>query len=252
MPTTHFSDVATPTPRRVPEAYLRAEIAAFPLVSEEAFHCSLIELDPSVSKDSLTHQLWRSCESSLAQHTGWSLDRLIAARDRSWFDTYAMRFSVPLHRYLKTLACSHLVRRAGVTEIEESTELSALDATAHYHWLTISMPEDILLSALGVEPAPMLVDIDPPLLVRHLLDDGVAEIHQHIGAGMSFPLLWVSALAAIVNDAVNGKELSEDLKSPGAPFKNGEYLSNWLLAAAIVRCAMAEHLLRVTIISKNF
>lgn len=244
MATPHFSDIVTPSPRRVPEAYLRAEIAAFPLVSEEAFHCPLIELDPGVSKDSLTHQLWSSCESSLAQHTGWSLDRLIAARDRSWFDTYAMRSSVPLHRYLKTLACNHLVRRAGVTEIEESTELSALDATAHYHWLTISMPEDLLLSALGVEPAPMRVDIDPPLLVRRLLDDGVAEIHQHIGAGMSFPLLWVSALAAIVNNAVNGKELSEDLKSPGAPFKNGEYLLNWLLAAAIARCAMAEHLLR--------
>src|SRR5664280_1943188 len=116
MSTTHFSDIVTPTPRRVPEAYLRAEISAFPLVSEEAFRCSLIELDPEVRADSLTHKLWRSCESSLAQHTGWSLDRLIAARDRSWFDTYAMQFRVPIHCYLKTLACTHLVRRAGVTE----------------------------------------------------------------------------------------------------------------------------------------
>ena len=240
MSNPHVSDIVTPTPRRVPEAYLRAEISAFPLVSEEAFHCSLIELDPAVVKDSLTHKLWRSCESSLAQHTGWSLDRLIAARDRSWFNTSAMQSPVPIHRYLKTLACSHLVQRAGITEIEESTELSALDAAAHYHWLTITMPEDTLLTALGVEPAPVRVDIDPPLLVRRLLDDGVAEIHQHIGAGMSFPLLWVSALAAIANPYVDGKELI----SPGAPFKNGENLLRWLLAAAIARCALAEHLLR--------
>lgn len=240
MPNTYFSDIVTPSPRRVPEAYLRAEIATFPLVSEEAFRCSLIELDPAVTKDSLTHQLWRSCESSLAQHTGWSLDRLISARDRSWFDSFNMQFPVSIHCYLKTLACSHLVRRAGVTEIEESTELSALDAVAHYHWLTISMPEDIVLAALGVEPAPVRVDIDPPLLVRRLLDDGVAEIHQHLGAGMNFPLLWVSALAAIAHPNVDGKVLH----SPGAPFKDGEYLLSWLLAAAIARCALAEHLLR--------
>ncbi|MCX7097733.1 MAG: hypothetical protein NTV43_07500 [Methylococcales bacterium] len=244
MPTVLVSDTITPTPRRVPEAYLRAEIAAFPLVSENAFHSSLIELDPAVQSESLTHQLWRSCESTLAQHTGWSLDRLVAARDRSWFDTYDMKHSVPLHRYLKTLACNHLVRRAGVTEIEESTELSALDATAHYHWLTISMPEDIILSALDIEPAPMRVDIDPPLLVRRLLDDGVAEIHQHIGAGMDFPLLWVSALAAIVNPSVHGMDLGQELISPGAPFCNGEDLLRWLLAAAIARCAIAEYLLR--------
>jgi len=240
MPTTHFSDIVTPTSHRVPEAYLRAEISAFPLVGEEAFRCSVIELDPKIPADSLTHKLWQSCESLFAQHTGWSLDRLIAARDRGWFGTYAQQQSVPIHRYLKTLACSHLVRRAGITEIEESTEISALDAAAHYHWLTITMPEDTLLAALGVEPAPIQVDIDPPLLVRRLLDDGVAEIHQHIGAGMNFPLLWVSTLAAIVSPQVTG----EQLLSPGAPFENGKYLLHWLLAAAIARCALAEHLLR--------
>jgi len=240
VPTSHFSDIVTPTPRRVPEAYLRAEIAAFPLVSEEAFRYSLLELDPEICANSVTHKLWCSCENLLAQHTGWSLDRLIAARDRGWFGSHAKQQPVPMHCYLKTLACSHLVQRAGITEIEESTELSALDAAAHYHWLTISMPEDMLLTALGVEPAPMRVDIDPPLLVRRLLDDGVAEIHQHIGAGMNFPLLWVSTLAAIASPAVDG----EQLISPGAPFENGEFLLRWLLAAAIARCALAEHLLR--------
>ena len=167
------------------------------------------------------------------------MDRLIAARDRRWFRTYAKQRTIPIHRYLNTLACSHLVRRAGITETEESTELSALTPPLIMHWLTITMPEDTLLAALGVEPAPVRLDIDPPLLVKRLLDDGVAEIHQHIGAGMSFPLLWVSALAAIASPAVNG----EELLSPGAPFDNGKFLLRWLLAAAIARCALAEHLL---------
>jgi len=247
MPAAHSSDINTPTPRRIPEAYLRAEISAFPLVGEEAFRCSLIELDPNISvnpdthKGTPTYQLWRSCEVLLAQHTGWSLDRLIAARDRVWFDSNDHRRKpVPLHRYLKSLARAHLVPRAGVTEIEESTELSALDAAAHYHWLTITMPEDTLLTALGVEPAPVRVDIDPPLLVRRLLDDGVAEVHQHIGAGMSFPLLWVSALAAVANSYIE----EDQLASPSAPFDNGKNLIRWLLAAAIARCALAEHLIR--------
>ncbi|MBT9100233.1 hypothetical protein KFZ76_21250 [Methylovulum psychrotolerans] len=246
MPTTHSSDTTAPTPRRTPEAYLRAEISAFPLVGEEAFRRSLIELDPKIKVDSVTpqgtptYQLWRSCETLLAPHTGWSLDRLIAARDRAWFDSEHPDKPVPLHRYLKRLARAHLVARAGVTEIEQSTELAAWDAAAHYHWLTITLPEDILLTALGVEPAPVRVDIDPPLLVRRLLDDGVAEIHQHIGAGMNFPLLWVSALAAIANSYIQ----EDQLASPNAPFDNGKNLIRWLLAAAIARCALAEHLIR--------
>jgi hypothetical protein len=239
-PLPELSGTSTLTPRRVPEPYLRAEIAAFPLASEVAFRKSLLELDPQLSDSNPTRVLWRECENQFAQHTGWSLDRLVAARDLSWFGTPDRRLSVPMHIYLRDLAVSHLVPRAGVTEIEESTDLSALDANDHYRWLTITLPEDLLLAALGVEPPPSSVDIDPPLLVRRLLDLGVAEIHQHIGAGMNFPLLWVSALAAIASPDVR----EDDLDSPGAPFSEGKSLLRWLLAAAIARCALAEHLIR--------
>lgn len=238
-------DVVTPTPRRVPEPYLRAEIAAFPLTSEVAFRCSVLELDPLLSENTCgTHKLWRACESQLTPHTGWSLDRLVAARDRGWFGARTSASEQPkpisLHVYLRKLACDYLMRRAGVTEIEQNTELSALDTAAHYRWLTISLPEDLLLAALGVEPPPSAVDIDPPLLVRRLLDVGVAEIHQHIGGSMNFPLLWVSALAALASPDVK----ENALESPGAPFFDGKFLVRWLLAAAIARCALAEHLIR--------
>jgi Adenosine deaminase len=96
------------------------------------------------------------------------------------------------------------------------------------------------MAALGVDPAPTHIDVDPPLLVRHLLDLGVVEIHQHIGAGMNFPLLWASALAALASPEV--KEV--DLESPGAPLSDGRFLVRWLLAAAIARCALAEYLIR--------
>jgi hypothetical protein len=234
------SPSAAPPPRRVPEPFLRAEISAFPLGSEESFRACLVELDPQLS--SKTGLLWRACEDHLAPHTGWSLDRLVAARDLGWFGPNLRGGGKPVAMlaYLRALARSHLIPRAGVTGIEESTDLSALDAADHYRWLTLTLPEDLLLCALGVEPAPMRVDVDPPLLARRLLDLGVAEIHQHVGGSMDFPLLWASALAAIVSADVPENALN----SPGAPLSGGQQLVRWLLVAGIARCVLAEHLIR--------
>lgn len=239
------SNTVAPTPRRVPEPYLRAEIAAFPVAGEEAFRQSILELDPRLAepprgRKNPTRELWRACENQYAQHTGWSLDRLVAARDLGWFGQQAARAPVSMRAYLKNLARGHLMPRAGVTEIEVATDLSALDAHDHYRWLTLTLPEDLLLAALGVEPVPRRVDIDPPVLIRRLLDLGVAEIHQHIGASMSFPLLWASTLAALANPEIG----DEALASPGAPLDDGKFLIRWLLAAAVARCVLAEHLLR--------
>jgi hypothetical protein len=228
----------TPTPRRVPEAFLRAEIAAFPLASEKSFLQALVELDPKFPEESKTGDLWRECECQFAPHTGWSLDRLVAARDRGWFGP-SMRGIVPMHVYLSALARSYLVPRAGVTEMNESTDLTAVDVPHHYRWLTLALPEDLLLGGLGVEPAPVRVDADPPLLRRRLIDLGVTEIHQHVGAGMDFPLLWASALAAVATPDVEEHALA----MPGAPLSDGKDLVRWLLAAAIARCVVAQYLL---------
>jgi hypothetical protein len=240
MPQTYTYFAATPTPRRVPEPFLRAEIATYPLASETSFQEGLLKLDPQVTKNSKTGNLWRACEHEFAPYTGWSLDRLVAARDRGWFGSKSRLQPIPMHKYLRALARDHLVPRAGVTEIEESTTLTTLDAADHYRWLTLTLPEDLLLVGLGVHPAPVRVDLDPPLLVRRLLDLGVAEIHQHVGASMDFPLLWASALAAIATPAVE----EDALTSPGAPLSDGKDLVRWLLAAAVARCTLAEYLIR--------
>ena len=115
-----LSATVNPASRRVPEPYLRAEIAAFPLASEESFRARLVELDPKLGEINKTKELWRACESQFAPHTGWSLDRLVAARDRGWFGKKpaGTEKPVPLHAYLRNLARSHLIPRAGVTEIE--------------------------------------------------------------------------------------------------------------------------------------
>lgn len=233
------------TPRRVPEAYLRAEVAAFPLVGERAFEDALVELDPALKPGEATAALWRACEGALVAHTGWSLDRLVAARDGHWFDQKAQqqgREQAPfrMHRYLRQLARAHLEERAGVTRLATADDASLLDLAGRYRWLVFALPEDLLLAALDVSPSAARVDLDPPLLVRRLLDRGVAEIHQHAGAGMDFPLLWTAALEAVLSP-----DLGDDaLAGPGAPLGEGRWLVRWLLAAAVARVTLGEYLLR--------
>ncbi|WP_224243006.1 amidohydrolase family protein [Hyalangium gracile] len=245
--------LGTLTPRRVPEAYIRAEVASFPLTHLKAFQTSLTVLDPQLdgrmshSQPHPTRELWRECEKSLSEHaSGWSLDRLIAVRDHFWFippgdaDERQPLRGVPLHRYLRRLALTHLERRPGVTEVAQRSDIEAVDALTHYRWLTFALPEDLLLAAMPVSPPATRVNIEPPLLVRRLLDRGVTEIHHHIGAGMDFPLMWASLLSALGAPGLR----SDAVQGPGLPSRDGEELLRWLLAAAVARCVLAEFLLR--------
>ena len=237
-------------PRRVPEAYVRAEVASFPLTSLGAFRSAVTELVPSLDAEAgaPTRELWRECEKSLSEHaSGWSLDRIIAVRDAFWFPSRghvshrrAPRQAVSMFHYLRHLADTHLERRPGVTVIFQGTGAEAVEALTHYRWLTFAMPEDLLLAAVPVEPPPTRVDIEPPLLVRHLLDRGVAEVHHHVGAGMDFPLLWASLLSAIGDAGLDPRTLT----GPGIPFDEGELLLRWFLATGVARCVLAEVLLR--------
>lgn len=237
--TTAWSPPSALAPRRTPEAYVRAEVAAFPLTHLAGFHRALVQLDPRLS-DPGTIELWQACERTLSEHaSGWSLDRTVAARDHSWFGEPGGR-PVPLHSYLRRLAHTHLRKWTPATEIRSGSEASELDAANHYRWLTFALPEDLLLAALEVDPPPVRVDLEPPLLLRRLLDLGVAEIHHHIGAGMDFPLLWTSALCHLASPSLG----ETDLAGQGLPFDGGKLLIRWLLVAAIARTLLAELLIR--------
>jgi hypothetical protein len=238
------------TPRRVPEAYVRAEVASFPLANIKSFREVVTELSPSLGNDDAgrrTAELWGECERLMCEHaSGWSLDRLLAIRDSFWFEclphgrpTLKQRYGTePLHCYLRRLAGRYLERHAGITEVVE-WRANVVEAMTHYRWLTFALPEDLLLAATGIKPAPTRVSVDPPLIVRRLLDRGVAEIHQHVNGGMDFPTLWVSALAALADPKLDPNALS----SPGLPFGDSEMTFRWLLAAAVARSVLAEFLL---------
>jgi hypothetical protein len=188
-----------------------------------------------------TRALWRRCEELLSEHaSGWSLDRLVAIRDFFWFDYKAHSLyqdhSTLLHNYLRRLAKRYVCNRPGVSEV--TTTENFFDATSHYRWLTFALPEDLLLISSTVCPATY-VNIDPPLFIKCLQDQGVSEIHQHIGASMDFTTLWMSTLAALASPKLDPCSITD----PEVPFKNSELFFKWLLAAAIVRSLLMEYLL---------
>lgn len=229
------------SPRRSPEAYLRAEVASFPLSHEAAFRASLVDLDPGLSGGA-TRDLWQACEKELVRHSGgWSLERLVACRDFFWFDsTLKSDEKYSLHDYLRRLARYHLRVREGITRVRQPSG-GDTDAVSSYRWLTFALPEDLLLASLGCDPSPTKVELEPPLLLRRLRDVGVAEIHQHIWAGLDFPLWWASRLAVLAAvPTIDEKEFEDN----GFPFENAQVRVGWLLAAACARPVLAELLLR--------
>ncbi|PTL84240.1 hypothetical protein DAT35_12475 [Vitiosangium sp. GDMCC 1.1324] len=219
------------------------------MVSLVAFQKAMVELNPELDprRGGRTRDLWKDCEQTLSVHaSGWSLDRLIMARDFFWFGEVPGRRRVSslrpvsMLRYLRNLAGSFLEPRPGITGLSHGYDVNTFDASIHYRWLTFSLPEDLLVVSVPVEPAPTRVNVDPPLLLRRLADSGVAEIHHHIGAGMDFSLLWASLLARLADPTL----ACNALESPALPFGEGEVLLRWLLAAAIARCFLAEFLIR--------
>ncbi|MBZ4420235.1 hypothetical protein [Myxococcus sp. RHSTA-1-4] len=245
-----MGDVVTPpgiplAPRRVPEAYLRAEIASFPLGRVEAFRSSMVELDPTL--EGKTRDLWSACEKELAQHAGgWSLDRLIMTRDFFWFGCgpnaprNVATGPVSMTRYLRDLSRDFLDAYPGITVLSQRHDANAFDAYIHYRWLTFALPEDLLLAAAPTEVPPTQVNVEYPLLLQHLVDRGAPEVHHHVGAGMDFPLLWASLLAKLTDSTLSPRAAN----SPDLPFDLGERLLRWLVAAAVARCVLAEFLLQ--------
>jgi len=230
----------------IPIDHLIAEVAAFPLASEDAFEIGASVLDGTMStRDAKT--LWRAAEGALlGAFPAFSVEELVAARDRLWFPV-ELGEAVPLDRYLREL--SHLFLRAsdGVlrpwlrTERGDSDALkkSAGRARQAWRWLTFALPGDLLAASWSLtDDAPWQVDVLAPVLARCLQDAGYAESHLHFGAAFDFSSFWIVALRAIANPAV----CRESLQSPGGVFDDGLLIVPWLLRAATVRYCLAAFL----------
>ena len=228
----------------VPLHHLDIEAAAFPLWSEAAFSINPQILCPSLS-DPLTRVLWQRAEAYFIKRTpALSLDELQNIRDFWWFDGSSAA-PVSMVDYLYRLA-NTLLRRQGsgaVPRLYCKNDNTCLDAEARWvwRWVCFALPPDLLLAALGTdgESMPSRVEACSETLGRELLDNGFAEPHLHINAGLDFRFAWASLMH---NLALPGQCAPSLFQSEGAAFDNGVRLGAWLVRGAITRLIAARFL----------
>jgi hypothetical protein len=232
----------------IPINHVMAELAAFPLVSEEALAIGPGSLDPGMG--GATGRLWRQTEKTLVESfPSFSIDEIVALRDRIWFAEGA-RHLVPLDRYLRRLA-RWFLETNGPVAVPRLPPEECLPGAMHlahtpiarraWLWLTFALPPDLLLGGLDRNGhGPEKVELLSPWLVRHLLENGYAETHLHVGAALDFPLLWNTALHALADPAFR----ADAFQSPGAGCCEGIDLAPWLLRAALGRYVLSAYLVQ--------
>ena len=227
----------------VPLDHVVAELAAFPLASEEAFRLNVLELQPGL--EAPTAALWRHAETKVfGALPGFSLDEAVALRDRVWF----RRGCVSMHKYVRDIARLFLVARGDLAiprlpgdefplgRADNAREPRARQA---WRWLSFAIPPDLLLSGLyNTSGGPQRIALLSPMLSMQLRETGFCETHLHYGAALDFPTLWVATLRAIGE----GYTTAFAFRSPGADFRDGELLAPWLIRAATIRYLLAAWL----------
>src|SRR5690349_2670463 len=151
----------------------------------------MTHLDPAM--EAATRRLWRAAERDLLPAApGLSLDDLVAMRDGTWFSgrTNGPR---PLQQFLRDIALTHLEylgagvgpRRPDALRGPLAAQPTQAQARQSWLWLTLAIPEDLLLAMVGQDGWIPQPDLMTPA-VRDLLSRGFAETHLHVGASIDF------------------------------------------------------------------
>ena len=230
----------------LPIDHIVAELAAFPLVSAAAFELASVKLSPMMDND--TALLWRKAEKELlTAFPALSVDEIVSMRDKIWFPQNNAK-TIPFHIFLRNLAEMYLepagpaaIPRLPTTnrydEGDESLPIAIVRRS--WRWLSLAVPPDLLLAALGNEgTCPEFINLLSPTMDKMLNENGYAETHLHVGAAIDFPALWQGLLLSIAHGSI--KEGA--FQSPGAEFDDGINLGPWLIRAAIARYVLAAYL----------
>ncbi|WP_437901796.1 hypothetical protein [Sorangium sp. So ce124] len=230
-------------PGPVDLAYLRAACEAFPLASEASHRQVVLELGktPTLVLERRTQRLADELEAWIRLRArGHSLDSLRQVRDLVWFGEDAR--SVGMADYLIRLAARHLMHRGGHVALR--TEPSIDEPLAHFRWLSLLLPPDLLVAARSVDmptdPASDHVDTSTPHLAK-LLEQGVAETHLHVGAAVSFHLVWIGLMTALSRHPPDRKKLA---RGGEPPFGMVDRFLRMLQAASVTRLLLASFLWR--------
>lgn len=233
-------------PREVAPAFLHAAAEAWPFTAEAAFrHCTLhFTRTPGHLYDTPTQRLADDLEAWLRPRAaGLSLVVLHRIIDRAWFD------GAPAHRPLVAILtdlAERTLESHGPTVIlyrDSHRDADLGQRLAHFRWLSLLLPPDLLVAALSsvraIEPRTDRVCLLTPQLAA-ILASPVAETHVHLGAALSFSLLWSSLLSSLGHDPAEVAKLGKG--SEPIPFGDAPRFLAMLLAAAIGRTLIASFL----------
>lgn len=232
---------------------LMAEAEAWPVASMAAYRLRTLSLGKSAVGllDSHTAQLSAELEDHLrTRSAGMSLEALRGLREQVWFgdgtsgDPWG-RSTVPLAGYLHALAARYLDcdgRRQGL-KVDSPTSRTKLPALmAHWRWLSLRLPPDLLLSALHSRECSEAPTSRVDLSTFHLddiLSRPVAETHLHAGAAFSFIHLWTFWMGWLANEGPEVERLRPD---DSYPFGGPRDFVAMLFAAAVSRLLLASFL----------
>ena len=256
-PSSPDSRSAIPRPMRdgrttgIPTSHIVAELAAFPLASQESFELAPNMIDPNL--EGASGALWRAAEHHvLSSFPGLSVDSALAMRDGIWFGFRGPRPVVcRLDEYLLGVRAAGRTFTSLVDRIVEQSRTDgvhdrpltgvafteSVDRT-RWRWLVRALPPDLLGLAPPVHGHPPRPERISAQLARQLADNGYAEVHLHLGAALEFDGLWIGLLRALRKASTGAGAL----ESPGAPFSEGALLAPWLLRGAIGRLVLAGFL----------
>ena len=210
----------------IPFEHIEAELAAFPIASEESFRTQLVELDPVICRQ---NSLWRAAEQHVLNSAPTvPLDEFVMIRDKLWFggtlDLDMQESKITLVNYLHRLADSYLDEIGRPVErLSESTAdtgaVPTPSARLRWSWLCRTLPPDLLLTVCNIHRNIDSSQFQLSPTVESLLQKkNFAETHLHLGAVADFSLIWANFMHALVVEEV----ADESLASPGACFDNGK------------------------------
>ena len=209
----------------LPIDHLVAEVSAYPIATESSFRLGLIQLNGRFD-DARSRQLWREAENSLLKsNPSISVDELVGIRDRIWFSNSKFQDNtpIPLSSYVHGLAerSLHLHQESLPSDAQSNNhKMTAPRFRQAWRWMKFALPSDLISGALSKNglngSVPKLIS---PKLETKLRDQGFAESHFHIGAGVEFPILWIAVQYFLASSTAKADSFS----SPGACFNAVSY-----------------------------
>jgi len=214
-------------------ARIEAEIASWLFWSETSIKHGITALRWEAHGD--LDRSSRACYAALEEYLrlrcgGASLETLRLLRDRIWQND-GRKCERPLREVLRSVANDlWCVDASGVARPRQ------LDQHAdRLRRFTLAMPLDLLTAALGCTGS---VDMVPDEL-REILQRGVAQVHVHLGACMSFATLWEHVMVTAGTPFLDPVKLE---RGGPPPFGSGKDFRRWLVTAALVRATLSGFL----------